>query len=238
MEKNWIFLKTIKILADLPDDKLKEIATKFGERTYKRRSQLMHEGEPLDGIYFIIKGKVKLSKMNPDGQEKVVAVVREGEILGEIVAFDGGPCPYTAETMEEVRAAFLTIKDFNEIVINHASVTMACLQESSLRLRKAYRHMKNLALLDTFGRVAAHLFKMTRDYGVKEDRGIRIDFNITRQEMAQFVGTSRETVSRVLAEFERAGILQVDRHEIVVLDIEELRERASGGRKNSSSNEW
>ncbi|WP_243137449.1 Crp/Fnr family transcriptional regulator [Heliorestis convoluta] len=236
--ENWLQLRKITILEELTEDQIQAIAPKFGERTYKKRNQLMHEGERQDGIYFILKGKVKLTKMNPDGQEKVVAVVSEGEIIGEIVAFDGGACPYTAETMEEVRAAFLTIKDFKEMLNNYSPVAMACLQQSALRLRKAYRHMKNLALLDTYGRMAAHLFKMTRDYGVQEKEGIRINFNVTRQEMAQFIGTSRETVSRVLAEFERMGILQVDRHQITVLDIEELRERASGGRKNSSSNEW
>ncbi|MZP30736.1 cyclic nucleotide-binding domain-containing protein [Heliobacterium undosum] len=227
---DWESLKAIDVLASLPEEVLQQLAGRVGERVLKKRQPLLQEGEPADAVYFLHEGKVRLAKMNPDGQEKVVSIVDPGDIFGEIVAFDPGPSPYTAETMEPARVSRLPLEEFRQLVADHPPLAAACLQVEARRLRQAYRHMKNLALLDTYGRVAARLFKLAHDYGVPDSRGTRIDFNLTRQELAQIVGTSRETVSRILAEYERLKILEVERQQIVICDLEELKLRATGGR--------
>lgn len=229
--ESWERLKAIEVLSVLPDDALKTLAARAGERTYKKRRLLMQEGDQAEAVYFLHQGKVKLVKMNPDGQEKMVSIIQPGQMFGEISAFDNGTCPYSAETLEEVRLTAIRVSDFRDLIALHPGLAIACLRMEAKRLRKAYRHMKNLALLDTYGRVAARLFKLTREYGVPEGNGIRIQLTLTRQEMAQLIGTSRETVSRILAEYERLGILEIDRHQIVVRDVEELKRRATTGKE-------
>ncbi|MBC9784554.1 Crp/Fnr family transcriptional regulator [Heliobacterium chlorum] len=231
----WERLKSVGVFTVLNEEILQSLAPLISERTLKKRQPLLQEGEPIEDVYFLHQGKVRLAKMNSDGQEKVVAIVNPGEIFGEIAAFDDGPSPYTAETMEEVTVSRMGLDDFRALVKAHPSLAMACLQVEARRLRQAYRHMKNLALLDTYGRVSARLYKLTKDYGVPEKEGTRIDFNLTRQELAQLVGTSRETVSRILAEFERLGIVEVDRHTITVKNLEELKQWATGSRERDGS---
>lgn len=223
--------KAFECFSNLPDDVLDALARCGSSRTFRKKSVLMQEGDKAEAVFFLVSGKVKLAKMNPEGQEKLLTIVRSGEMFGEISAFDGGMSPYQAEALEKVTVITVPLSQFVQLVETHPALALACIRIEAKRLRQAYRHMKNLALLDTHGRIAARLFKLCRDFGRQEGESIRIGLNLTRQEMAQLIGTSRETVSRVLAEYERMGIIEVDRHQIIVHDIEELRSRATGAKE-------
>ncbi|MCW2277510.1 Crp/Fnr family transcriptional regulator [Heliophilum fasciatum] len=227
----WQQLKCMDGLSVLPDEALQALAAAQGERIHKKRHRLFGEGETAEAVYFLLQGKVKLIKVNLDGLEKMLTIIRPGQFFGEIAVMDGSPAPYTAETLEEVRLIAINKESFHKLL--HQYPLMACelLRIEAKRLRHAYRHMKNLALLDTHGRVAASLVRLAHNDSVSEGNTISIRTNLTRQEMAQLIGTSRETVSRILAEYERLGILEIDRQTIIIRDMEELRYRASGGRE-------
>lgn len=220
-------LMQIDCLKDLPEEVLSALAANSSQRSYSKKSVLIQEGDRVEAVYFLLSGKVKLAKMNPDGQEKLISILRAGEMFGEISAFDGGMAPYQVEALEKAIVLTVPLSSFIRVVEVYPIVAFACMRVEAKRLRQAYRHMRNLALMDTHGRIAARLFKLCRDFGREEGNSIRITLKLTRQEMAQLIGTSRETVSRVLAEYERLGIIEVDRHQIIVHELEELRSRAT-----------
>ena len=224
MTDNLQYLKNIPLFSVLNNEQLKEMNCRVIEREYKKGRIIFMEGEPGEAIYFLKEGLIKLSKQTMDGREHILHLVHPGDVFAEVVIFDSGSYPATAEVVEDASVGLIRNKDMCTVISNHADVTLSMLKIMARRLRDAQEKVMNLALNDTARRLALVILGLAEERGVTEANGIVIPVQLTNQELANLIGTSRETVSRIINSFKRSGTLEIERQQIVLYKKEKLRE--------------
>ncbi|GEA16700.1 MAG: family transcriptional regulator, cyclic receptor protein [Moorella sp. (in: firmicutes)] len=222
MAENWEFLRQVPVFADLSPEELQHIASLALLRRYRKNMYIFMEGEPGDAIYFVKKGAIKLFQVLEDGREKILHFVREGEIFAEVLLFEGGPYPATAETLEDTEVGIIRNADMERLLSQHGEIAVKIIKVMSRRLRRAQEHIRDLALKGAYGRLASTLLQLARDYGTPREDGVTIDLNLSQQELASLIGTSRETVARILSDFKRLGAVGVERQRITILSPQKL----------------
>lgn len=216
-------LEQIPFFKDLSQEELQRLEDVMPMRRYVGRQIIFMEGEPADFVGFVLSGRVKLYRMSAEGHEKVIHIAGAGDVFGEVPFLDGKPHPLTAETMEETRVRSISHEDLRQLMAVHPQVASHLLQVLGLRLRQTYRQIRSLVFKDAYARTAGRLFKLARDYGVQTGDGITLNLTITHQELANMVGTSRETVSKIINSLQKNRTIDVCRGRIVIFDMDKLR---------------
>ncbi|MEW6663533.1 MAG: Crp/Fnr family transcriptional regulator [Bacillota bacterium] len=219
-------LTKLSFFARLPKDTLDWLEPLMPVRRYVSRQLLFMEGEPSDFMGFVLEGRVKLYRVSSEGQEKVVHIATAGDVFGELPYFDGKPHPLTAETMEETRVRLISHQDLDRLWQAHPDIGREFLRVASLRLRQTYRQIRSLTFKDAYARTAGRLYKLARDYGVKTAQGVELSLTFTQQELANLIGTSRETMSKILNSLQKNRILTANRGQIIILDMDKLRKHS------------
>lgn len=180
------------------------------------------EGEQGEGLYFVKRGKIKLSTLSDDGKEKILHFCGEGDVFAEVLLFDGGPYPATAETLEDSEIGLIRYRDMEELLRINSEITLKILKVMSRRLRQAQLHARELAFKDAYSRLAGTLLRLAEEYGTVGKDGCIINISLNQQDLANFIGSSRETVARILGDFKREKIIEVDKKAIVIKNKRKL----------------
>jgi CRP-like cAMP-binding protein len=197
-------------------------------RTYQRGTALFHERQPSDRVLILQEGRVKLCSITEEGREILLAVRGPGDLLGELSAIDGEPRSATAIALEPVAALVIPPNAFTSFLESHPRAAVAIMQMLARRLRDADRKRVEFAAQDSIGRVAARLVELSERFGEEaESGGVRITLPLSQDELAGWVGASREAVSKALQALRNLGWVETHRRGITVHDLEALRRRAA-----------
>jgi CRP/FNR family cyclic AMP-dependent transcriptional regulator len=209
-------LKTVPIFAELSDADIDSLAQLASRRHFARETPVFFEHEEGDSFFMILEGRVKVTILGDDGREVILSMLGPGDFFGEMALLDDEPRSATAIAVEDCDLLSLQRSDFEGVVTSRASISSALIKVLSARLRKANHQISTLALLDVYGRVARVLLDMARDEGRRLRDG-RIAFRrATHQEIANRIGTTRETVTRMMKDLERQGLIRVEGREFIV----------------------
>ncbi|MCD0450644.1 Crp/Fnr family transcriptional regulator [Actinocorallia sp. API 0066] len=210
----------------LDDAGAKALRAHVSEVRLARGQSLFHEGDTGDRLYVVLDGKIKLTRMAPDGRENLLSVLGPGEMFGELSLFDPRPRTAGAIAVTECRLAGLGHDELRPFLTAHPEVGISLLQALSERLRRTNEVMADLVFTDVPGRVAKALLDLAERFGQPTDGGLHVHHDLTQEELAQLVGASRETVNKALADFAARGWLRIEARAVVILDIERLRKRS------------
>lgn len=216
-------LKQIFVFDGLSNDELGDLQEIVLLRPYRKGMFIFMESEPGDALYFVQKGRIKLTKTLADGREHILHFVGEGQIFAEVLLFDDGPYPATAEVTSDSIVGIIRNKDLDGFLRTHPETTLKILKVMSRRLRKAQMQIRDLALKDTFGRLMSTLVKLANEYGTETDDGLLIELSLSQQELANMIGASRETVSRSLNDLKKQNVIEFDRQSILVKNLDKLK---------------
>ncbi|HUW65631.1 MAG TPA: Crp/Fnr family transcriptional regulator [Spirochaetia bacterium] len=217
------YLRHIPIFAGLDQEELAEIAKLVIERRYGKRRIIFMEGEPGEAVFFLKSGRIKIAKTTPDGREHILHYIQPGEVFAEVVLFGDQTYPASAEVMEDSLIGLVRNRDMEALLIKSPSIGVALLKLMARRLREAQAKINSLAHQDSYRRMTGMLLDLARTYGVQAEKGTCIDINLTNQELANLIGTTRETANRILNDFRRSGVLEVDRQKITITDEKKLK---------------
>lgn len=217
------YLKQINIFSQLKEEFLQKIDNISILRNFTKGKIIFVEGEPGEAFYYIKSGLVKISKDSSDGREHILHILNEGHVFAEVTLFNNTSYPATAEVLEEAQIGIIKNNDLEKLIVENPEISLELIKYLNHRLVEAQNKVRNLALYDTFGRTAQALVKLADDYGKKTSEGIELDLNISRQELANIVGTTRETVIRVLAAFKKEKSIELDKSNIKIKDIEKVK---------------
>jgi len=223
MEDYAEYLKKIPLFVDLSDAELESIGRLARVRNYKKGMLIFMEREPGEALYFVISGKVKVSKATADGREQILHILQHGDVFAEVVLIDRGPYPATAEVIEAWQIGMLMSDDIENLLRSNSEIALKLLRLLSKRLRLAQAKVRDLALKDTYGRLASMLLILGKDHGEPSAAGLKIDLPLSRQEFANLIGTTRETVTRVLGDFKKYKCIDLDKQAIIIIDEEKLK---------------
>ena len=193
---------------------------------FARRWAVFAQGEPADRLYIIISGKVKISHRSPQGREHLLAIMGPPEIFGELSVFDDGPRTASATTLTEVRAVSLDRDMLRGWMADRPEVAEQLLRILARKLRRTNNKLTDQNFTDVPGRVAKQLLLLAQQFGTREGDALRVAHDLTQEEIAQLVGSSREATNQALSTFADRGWIQSESHNTLILDAESLARRA------------
>ncbi len=223
MKEYGEYLAKIPLFRDLSHDELQAIGRLARVRNYKKSMLIFMEGEPGEALYFVVSGKVKISKATEDGREQILHILQPGDVFAEVVLIDRGPYPATAEVIETGQIGLLMNNDVEDLIRSNAEIALKLLRILSRRLRLAQTQVRDLALKDTYGRLAGMLLILGKEHGAETIDGVKIDLPLSRQELANLIGTTRETVTRVLGDFKKYKCIDLEKQAIIIIDETKLK---------------
>lgn len=209
--KKFNFKKTT-LFACLSDHELDHLMKIMKKRVYPKNKVILNEGDLSDGIYIIVRGKVKAVVNHENGKEVILNIHGPGEYFGEIGLIDGGPRSATIITKESTVLMMIMRRDFKPVLASHPDIYLRLLKGLTERMRYATHNIENMAFLDVQGRVVKVLTRLARNV----NQTFVVYERLTHQEIANMVGSSREMVSRVLKELEITGYISVDHKQITL----------------------
>jgi CRP/FNR family cyclic AMP-dependent transcriptional regulator len=201
---------------------LTELARKLQPRSYREGDVIFYMGDPGTGLYLVTRGTVKVSLESADGQETMVALILPGDLFGELAVLDGEPRSATAVAMEPVEALFLRREDFVDFIEHTPGMAMRVISMLCRRLRQTDELLGDLVFYNVSGRVAKKLLELARTHGVHANGGVAIRLPLTQQELANLVGSSRESVNKVMRYFRERRYVSIDRRYITLHQPEQL----------------
>ena len=218
-------LRSAAIFAELPDDALARLAARCVRRTYGRNQFLWYQGD--DGAHLIVvaSGLVKVVLSSPQGGEVVLTTLGPGEISGELAVLDGSPRSASVVAAEPTTVLLLTRATVLDMLNRYPSVLDALLRSLGNLIRRITEQAGDLVFLDLGGRVAKLLLHLAEAHGAGSTV---LDLRLTQSDLAAMVGATRPAVNRVLQHLAGRGVIEVDGQRIVLVNLAELRRRASG----------
>ena len=203
---------------DLPPASLKELDKVKYASAYPQGAVLFVEGQAPRGVYMICGGRVKLSTTSRDGKTLILRIAQAGEVLGLHATVSGKPYELTAEALQPCQLDFIRREDFLRFLQNHADACLNAAQHLSKNCQSAYEMVRSLGLSHSVAEKLARLLLEWSSDGDTTKEGIRIKVSLTHEEIAQLIGTSRETVTRVLGEFRQKKLAQLRGSTLLILD--------------------
>jgi CRP/FNR family transcriptional regulator, cyclic AMP receptor protein len=216
-----------RLFAGMGEPSLQAIARTLRARRFRRGEVLFHEGDPGDALFVVASGAVKVVVPSEDGEEAILATLRRGDFLGELALLDGAPRSASAIALEPTEALTLPREQFRALVAGEPAIRDALLAAVAGELRRLTTHVAELHFLDLTGRLAARLARLADEHGERQPNGeIRLDAPLTQSDLAAMIGATRQSVNKLLGEFEADGLLRMERDSIVVPDLARLSETA------------
>jgi len=175
-------------------------------RTYPANTILISEGDSTDSLYVVLDGEVKVFASDHHGKEVILNILGQGEYFGELALLDDEPRSASVKTMVPTRVMVITKHDFKNCLAADSEMAYKLIEVLIRQVRALTGNVKNLALLDVYGRVARTLLDLAENV----DGKMVIEQKLTHQDIADMVGASREMVSRILKDLVSGGYITVE----------------------------
>jgi CRP/FNR family transcriptional regulator, dissimilatory nitrate respiration regulator len=214
------------LFSGLSLDQLKTLSHIAVRMAFNRGEMIFQEGEKGNGIYIVETGKIKVFKLSLDGKEQILHIYGPGHTFGEVPVFQGKSFPASAMTLEPAGIIFLPRDRFVELIASAPALAMNMLADLSRRLRDFTVQIEALSLKEVPARLAAYILTLSREH--KNAR--RVSLPISKAQLSNLIGTTPETISRMLKKMGDAGLIKVETRTIEILDKEGLEELFDSGR--------
>ena len=215
-------LKGAPLFAALDDSELTTLAERCGVHSYSSGEVLFSEGEPCQGLFIVVAGRIRIFKTSLGGREQVLAVEGPGASVAELPVFDGGNYPASASAMGDAQALFVSRTDLRALCLEKPQVALKLLQVVGARLRRLVGIIEELSFTTVRHRLISWLLRQAKTDGRTSPRGIVFSLALSHQELAAQIGTVRELVSRNLARLQAQDFIEVNGREITIVNPEGL----------------
>lgn len=216
----WYLRQLSKIMRVLSDEEMERLIPMLSERRFSARQVLFSAGDPPERVYLLLSGRVKIYQVAENGKEIILDVVGRGDVVGDMAVVEDGERIACAQTLEDTVAVSISWDDFAHVVQNSPRLGFAMFEMTARRLMGMQRTFMNLVSKPVSARLADTLLNR------QEDGMVRL--GLTHQELAQTIGTSRETVTALLSRFVVLGAIVSDGDGYRILDEDLLDDIANG----------
>ena len=212
------FLSTVSIFSELDQDSLDEVKKISTERKYPKGSMIILEEEYGDKLFIVKDGTVKITRVNDEGKEVILALLGSSEIFGEMAILDGESRSANVLAQENCVLVVISSEDFIRILKSNFKVSFGLMSELAKKIRKSDLQIEALSLSDAEHRIGVSILSLAEDMGVIRNGKVTIQNLPFQQDIANMAGTSRETVSRVMKTFEDRNLILKEGHTVIIPD--------------------
>ncbi|HXN22208.1 MAG TPA: Crp/Fnr family transcriptional regulator [Candidatus Dormibacteraeota bacterium] len=205
-----------RLFCNLPEAGVKRLAGITSSASYPRGATLFVEGQAPRGVFILCNGQVKLSTTSADGKTLILRIAEPGEVLGLSATVTGKPYELTADVVEPSQANFISRAEFLSFLREHGDAALRVAQQLGETYQSAIAEMRNIGLSHSASeKLARFLLELPAGETNGKD-GIRVKLTLTHEEIAQMIGASRETVTRMFADFKKKQILEVKGSTLII----------------------
>ncbi len=216
-------LVTVPLFRDFLPAELEEVAQLVAIRRFAKHQTVFREGDPGQSFYVILSGSVAIVRVAPDGRETILSLLKERDFFGEMSVFDTTVRAATVRTLTPVEVGVIERSDFLALIDRSPRIGRLLVIALSERLRVANAMIAATTSQDIRSRLASLLLNLSASFGEEVGTGMRISLRLTNQEMANMIGTTRETVNRTLNKFWDERLIDMRTAHVVVVDPDGLR---------------
>ncbi|MGA7396908.1 MAG: Crp/Fnr family transcriptional regulator [Solirubrobacterales bacterium] len=216
-------LRSVPLFAELDEEELERFSRVAVPRAYPEGSRVFHEGDRSDACYIVRTGTFRVTREHPDGRAITLATLSPGDIVGELAMLDGEVRSASVETLGgDGELLALPASDVRSLLEKHPDITVKMVAALTRRLRAANERISRQSFQTVPSRVAGVLSQMVDDEGGGDGSPREITIRMNQADLAQLAGTSRESVSRFLADLERSGVVRAGRGQVTILEPAKL----------------
>ena len=222
--------KRVSIFASLSDEELSQITSLVEQKQFNKGDLIFSEGQPFDKLYIINTGSMKVFKYNKEGKEQILYLLNEGEFLGDLNLLKKGVLSFNAIALEDITLCTIHKNDFDYIIKTHPSISLKVLEYAHDRIFELENLIQTVTTKDIETRLASLLINLSKTFGdpdEKDSNQLYIHLTMSREDMANFIGVTRETISRKLSYFQSENIIEIiGNRAIRILSLDTLKELA------------
>ncbi len=211
-------LKKIDLFKNLSDDELNELDPYLLKESIRKKEEIFSEGDQPEWFYIVSKGKVKITKLSQEGKEIILELISPTDIFGGVAVLRNFPYPANAVAMEDSEILKISRKNLMRLVDRFPNLMYCIALQLGDRMKSSYDSLKNIALERVEARIAALLLKLAKKVGADTKEGLLIDMRLTKQDVADMVGTTVETSIRTFSKFKKQGLVSDRDGKIVIKD--------------------
>lgn len=213
----------VSIFSVLTEEQLIKLTEKITHKNYKKGQIIFFEGDISDKLYVINRGKIKIFKYTREGKEQILYILSEGDFVGDLSLLKKDEFKFNAEALEDANICVLTKDDFDGIVRENPEIALEILQVVYDRIVKLENLIQSLSTKDIEARIASLLLGFVKDFGIPKGDIIELELPLSREDIANYIGVTRETISRKLGSMQDQGVIELmGSKKIIINDIEEL----------------
>jgi CRP/FNR family transcriptional regulator len=219
------WLAAMPFLKELPKEELASIAEAAVPRLYKEKRYVYMAGDPLDRIFFIHKGKVKICKSDLAGNEYINSVLEPGDMFPSSGLFRKGKVIANAEILEDAQLIVVPIKSFEALLVSHSKLCIQYFKLLGDRIDDLEGRLEALILHNTYEQIILLLIRLCQSNGEKTKKGYKLKTKFTNKDLAKMIGTSRESVSRTLNLLKKGEYIHLNNEGFYFIDKDSLKRR-------------
>ncbi|MBU3134702.1 Crp/Fnr family transcriptional regulator [Clostridium gasigenes] len=217
--------KKVSLFASLSDNDLNKVVNLITKKSFEKGDIIFSEGELFDKLFIINNGSIKIYTYTKDGKEQILYILKEGEFLGDLNLLKNDIFKFNAMALESTNMCIIHKDDFDILIKTNPEISIKILEYAHDRIASLENLVQTLTTKDVEVRLASLLINLSSTFGIKTDIGIEITLPLTREDMSNFIGVTRETVSRKLSYFQSQNIIEIFENKIILIkDITILKE--------------
>ncbi|MCF7935705.1 MAG: Crp/Fnr family transcriptional regulator [Synergistales bacterium] len=209
----------------LPGEQVCRIAEIAVPRRFRRGERIFSEGDEGEGFYVVLEGKVKVFRLSSEGKEVILHFCHRGDNFGQVAMYAGNDYPADAEALSDTRLLFFERESFIQHIKEEPTLALGMLAALSVRLREFTQQVENLALKEVPARIATYILYLAE----KQQNWSRVQMDSTQNQLSRMIGTTPETLSRLMTRLEETGVIAVSRSTIAIRDWRRLQSLSERG---------
>lgn len=213
----------VPMFQNLDCDEIEEIVSKIIHKEYSKGDVIFTEGDTADTLYFVNMGKIKLYKYNKEGKEQILHMMCEGDFFGELDLLKTSEYKFNSRAIESCKVCTLSKQEMKNIILKNPEIAIKLLESAGERLAEAENLAQNLSTNDVDSRMAYLLLSFIEKFGARDEKSenVMIKIPFSREDMANYIGVTRETISRKLKKFEDEKLINMIGPKIIIVTDEE-----------------
>lgn len=223
MEQHIDMLRLVPLFRDLTQEELERIWSIAIQRSYNKRSVIFMEGSDKEAVFFIRDGLVKTYKTDENGHQHIISFLKTGDMFPHTGFFNQHPYPATAETIVDTQLLAIPVHSFEHLMMATPMMAIKVMRVMSEKIRELQEKLQGLTGQDVQDRGLSFLLKLAENYGTLKNGAVYINVPMTHQEFASVIGTTRETVNRLINQLVKEKLLETHRSGFIILDYERLK---------------
>ena len=224
-DKLW-YLKKFNLFDTMGMEEMESISQMVAENEIAKKQPVFLEGDPSENLYFLKKGRVKITRIDESGKEFTLTLLEPGEIFGELGLFDESPRETAAVALEDSLICTMRRNDFEKLMENKPELSLKLNKLMGLRVRRIENRIQELLFRDVPSRLAGLILRLLEQHSREMRDGVKINIKLSQQEIANLIGATREMTSSVLNSFKKDGLINIESKYIYILNKNELKKLA------------